>query len=289
VSIQDFVTNEILTPLGMTSTSFSPSSYEPKQLANGYSLDPQGNWRPYDISEADSFAGAGGMVSTVHDLSIWATWLGEAFRPGKSLGIDVLSRASRREMQRLESVIPPSIGLEPDGAWKVDVSGYALGLFANHDLHRGVIVHHAGGLPGYVLDMRWHPESGLGLVMLSNSHRGSPVALARECHARLLRAYDAPSETIALWKETVAARVAAEELIRHWNDDNALELFAKNVDFDRPIADRRAEIDALVAVIGPLKESRPVHEDLSAATPADVTWSIPGSTSSEFRSLFSKP
>jgi CubicO group peptidase (beta-lactamase class C family) len=275
-SIQDFVTNEILTPLGMTSTSFSPSSYDPAELANGHSLDRDGNWRRYDISEADSFAGAGGMVSTVRDLSVWVTWLGEAFRPGKSLGVDVLSRASRREMQRLESIIPPSIGLQPGGAWNVDVSGYALGLFAQHDLHRGVIVHHSGGLPGYVLDMRWHPESGLGLVMLTNSHRGSPVALARECHARLLRAYDTPSETIVLWEETIAARVAAEALIRHWSDDNANQLFAMNIDFDRPIVDRRAEIDAFVAAIGPLKEPRPVHEIVSAATPADVTWSIPG-------------
>ncbi|HWD97005.1 MAG TPA: serine hydrolase domain-containing protein [Acidimicrobiales bacterium] len=276
MSIQDFVTNEIFTPLGMTSTSFSPSSHDPAILASAHSLDADGNWRPYGIRESDSFAAAGGIVSTVRDLSVWVTWLGEAFRPGKSLGIDVLSRASRREMQRIESLIPPSIGLQPSGTWKVDISGYALGLFVNHDLHRGVTVEHSGGLPGYVLHMCWHPETGLGLVMLTNSHRGRPVALARECHARLLRAHDAPSETIVLWKETVAARLAAEQLIRSWSDDNADELFAENVDFDRPLADRRAEIDAFVAEIGPLGDPRPLHEVLSAATAADVTWSIPG-------------
>ena len=120
MSIQDFVTNEILTPLGMTSTSFSPSSHDPAILASGYSLDPSGNWRPFGIRESDSFAAAGGMVSTVRDLSVWVTWLGEAFRPGTSLGIDVLSRTSRREMQRIESIIPPSIGLQPSGVWNVD-------------------------------------------------------------------------------------------------------------------------------------------------------------------------
>jgi CubicO group peptidase (beta-lactamase class C family) len=274
--IEEFVTNEILKPLGMTSTSFSPSSHDPATLASGHSLDAEGNWRPYEIRESDSFAAAGGMVSTVRDLSIWVTWLGEAFRPGKSLGVDVLSRASRREMQRIESTIPPSIGLQPGGMWNVDVGGYALGLHVDHDLHRGVIVGHSGGLPGYLLHMRWHPESGLGLVVLTNSHRGAPVALARECHARLLRAYDTPSETIVLWKETVAARVAAEKLIRNWSDDDANQLFAENIDFDRPIVERRAEIDAFVAEIGPLIDSRPLHEVLSAATAADVTWSIPG-------------
>jgi hypothetical protein len=76
--------------------------------------------------------------------------------------------------------------------------------------------------------------------------------------------------------ETVAARVTTEKLIRNWSDDDANQLFAENIDFDRPIVDRRAEIDTFVAEIGPLIDSRPLHEVLSAATAADVSWSIPG-------------
>jgi hypothetical protein len=70
--------------------------------------------------------------------------------------------------------------------------------------------------------------------------------------------------------------VAAEELIRNWNDESAEALFAENIEFDRPLVERRAEIDAFVAAIGPLRDSRPLYEVLSAATAADVTWSIPG-------------
>lgn len=275
-SIEEFVTTEILIPLGMTSTSFSPSSHDPALLASGYSLDLDGKWQPYAIRESDAFAAAGGMVSTVHDLSIWVNWLGEAFRPGQSSGVDVLSRASRRVLQRIESFIPPSVGLQSDGSWRVDVSGYALGLHIDHDLHRGIVVSHSGGLPGYKLHMRWHPDSGHGLVVLTNSHRGNPVSLARECFARLLHAHNTPSETIVLWEETVAARLAAEQLIRAWDEKAADELFAENVDFDRSLVERRAEIESLITQIGPLGASRPVHEVLSAATAADVTWSIPG-------------
>ena len=275
-TIQDFVTNEILKPLGMKSTSFSPSSHDPATLASGYSLAPNGAWQPFAISESDSFAAAGGLVSTIRDLSVWVTWLGEAFRPQQSMGVEVLSRASRRELQRVEIIIPPSVGLESNGQWNIDVAGYGLGLIVEHHLHRGVSVHHSGGLPGYLLHMRWHPETGHALIVLTNSHRGNPVALARDCHQRLLQSFNAPSENIVLWKETVAARVAVEELIRNWNDDRAKELFAENVDFDRPIAERKAEIEAFVAAIGPLRPPRPVDEILSAATAADVTWSIPG-------------
>ena len=176
------------------------------------------------------------------------------FDPGESLGVDILSRTSRREMQRIESIIPPSIGLQPGGVWNVEVSGYALGLFVHHDLHRGVIVEHSGGLPGYSLHMRWHPESGLGLVVLTNSQRGRPIALASECHARLLRYNDTPSETIVLWEETVAARVAAEHSFDLERRD-AEHLFAENVDFDRPLADDGRRSTLFVAEIGPLKDA----------------------------------
>ena len=276
IGIEEFVTREILTPVGLTSSSFSPSSHDRATLASAYSLDQDGKWRPHEIRESVAFAAAGGMVSTVRDLSLWVTWLGEAFRPGQTSNKDVLSRASRRELQRIESTIPPSIALQSAGTWHVDVSGYGLGLHIDHDLFRGIVVSHSGGLPGYKLHMRWHPDSGHGVVVLTNSHRGDPVSLARENFARLLHADDTPSETIALWEETISSRLIAERLIREWDHDAANQLFAQNIEFDRPVTERRAEIDALVAQIGPLHAPRPVHEVLSAATAADVTWSIPG-------------
>lgn len=275
IPYEEFVTRELLEPLGMRSSSFSPSTHPELVRAQAYSLDPEGSWKAYPVAESGVFASAGGIVSTVRDLATWVTWLGEAFRPGRSIGVDVLSRASRREMQRAQIVIPPSVALQATGAWRLDVSGYALGLHITHDLFRGVIVSHGGGLPGYKLQMRWHPDSGYGVVVLTNSHRGNPAALAVDAHNALLQHHHAPSQTIRLWKETVEARRSTEALIRHWDDAAAGRLFAENVDFDRPIAERRAEVEELVARIGPLRDPLPVTEVVSAATAADVTWSIP--------------
>lgn len=274
-SVEEFVATEILGPLGMTSTVFGPVT-EPGRRASGYSLTSDGRWVPFDPAPSGVFAPVGGLESTVRDLATWVTWLGEAFRPGHRTGPDVLSRASRRELQRLESLAEPYVSLQANGMWTPQVGGYALGLRVEHDLHRGVIVSHSGGLPGYKLHMCWHPDSGAGIVVLTNSHRGAPNALAHEWLQRLLHATAAPAATVVLWPETVRARESAEELVRHWDDTRAAELFAENVDFDRALADRRAEIDAMVAQIGPLREPRPLHEVVSAATPADVTWSIPG-------------
>jgi CubicO group peptidase (beta-lactamase class C family) len=273
--IDEFVTTEILLPLGMTTTSFSPSTFADDVRAAGYSLNVDDEWVPYPVAESGAFAAAGGIVSTVRDLATWVTWLGEVFRPGESLGHDVLSRASRRELQRLESFDDPYYALEPSGSWRLVVAGYALGLRVSYELFHGTVISHSGGLPGYKLHMCWHPDSGNGLVVLTNSHRGDPVSLAHAGMLQLLDARKAAAKTIRLWPETVRARVRAEQLVRAWDDALAADLFAENVDFDRAIALRRADIETLIADVGPLRPGRPVGEVISAATSADVTWSIP--------------
>jgi hypothetical protein len=123
--------------------------------------------------------------------------------------------------------------------------------------------------------MAWHPESGRGAVVLTNGNRGNPAGLCVEALGRMLTHHQAPAATAALWPETVALREQADSLVRHWDDALAAEIFAENIEFDRPLAQRRAEVADLVAEVGPLLDSRP-SAVVSAATAADVTWSIPG-------------
>jgi len=276
--IEEYVRDELFVPLGLTSTWFDNAApkYSTYARATGYSLDPQGAWTGFPAVASDAFAAAGGIQSTVRDLAVWVTWLGSAFRAPTEGDQGVVSRASRRELQRLHQIDMPSLALRPDGGFRVGVSGYALGLTVTQDLHRGKIVSHAGGLPGFILFMTWHPDSGHGLITLTNSHRGDPVTLTRDGLFRLLNRHETPAETITLWQETVDLRRSAEDLIRSWDDDLASQVFAENVDFDRPLAERRAEIERMLAEVGPLAAPRPLADITSAATPADVTWTIPG-------------
>jgi CubicO group peptidase (beta-lactamase class C family) len=274
--IEDLVTRELIRPLGLTATTFSPSAYPVALRAAGHRLDGDRGWLPLPVAESDAFASAGGIVSTVQDMAVWITWLGAAFRPGPDGAAGVLSRASRRELQRVETVIPPVLALQADGAWRSTTAGYGLGLVVEHDLYRGQVVSHSGGLPGYLLHMRWHPSSGHGIVVLTNSHRGDPVALATGALSRLLTARDTPSQTVVLWPETVRMRQRVERLIRGWDPNLAEEVFATNVDLDQPLDERRAQIEQLVAAVGPLREPYPMGDVVSAATAADVTWAIPG-------------
>lgn len=274
--IEHFVRDEIFGPLGLTSTCFDNAAPEDVTRATGYHLDTQGNWIGYPYVASAAFAAAGGIMSSVRDLTRWVSWLGSAFRAPQEDDVPVLSRASRRELQRLHILDAPAVTLAANGALQPTITGYGLGLRIDVDVAHGTLVAHGGGLPGFSLFMCWHPDSGHGIVALTNSHRGSAGTLAMDALSRLLGYDDTPSETIQLWPETTQLRESAERLVRGWEDQLAAEIFAPNVDFDRPLTERRAEIEELVAQIGPLGEPRPVHDIVSAATAADVTWSIPG-------------
>lgn len=275
--IEQFVREQVFEPLGLGKTQFdNEAPIPPKDRATGYALAPDGEWRPFEPAISRAFAAAGGIISNVADLAAWITWLGSAFRPGSDHRHDPLRRSGRRELQRLQILDLPFIALQADSMWKFGITGYAFGLQVQYDLHRGLIVSHSGGLPGFTLHMRWHPDSGIGVVVLTNSHRGDPTVLAAEAHAIALDHDSTPASTVALWPET--ARLAEDVcgLIYEWDDDVARRVFAPNVDFDRPLSERRDEIIELVEQIGPLQKRPAMRAVVSAVTPADVTWSMSG-------------
>jgi CubicO group peptidase (beta-lactamase class C family) len=281
--IEDWVRDEILVPLALDSTRFdNDESLEDTAMtrATGYTLDSDGAWVGFPRVRSGAFAAAGGICSTVRDLASWITWLGEAFRPLTGTDTGALRRSSRREMQHLHQLNLPALATRPDGALSLSVAGYGLGLTVREDLHRGTLVTHSGGLPGFILNMIWHPDSGHGIVVLTNSHRSSPIPLAEEALFRVMDRHATPARTLRTWPATRDLQRRTEDLIRHWDDHLAAEIFAENIDFDRPLADRRNHIATLIGQIGPLADPRPgsaaMPDLVSVASPADVTWAIPG-------------
>lgn len=274
--IDVFVAEEILRPLGMSSTFADKHLPADVTRATGHALDLDGKWVPFPPQKSDAFTGAGGLMSTVRDLSRWITWLGSAFRDDERPDDAILSRVSRREMQRIHIPIQPALVVDSAGAAETGIGGYALGLRVDEDIYRGTYVHHSGGLPGFLLHMRWHPYSGHGVVVLTNSHRGDPATAAAQALGRWLARDRVTAATIRLWPKTTELCARTDSLIRDWSAPLAAEIFADNVDFDRPLTERRKEIEALISQVGPLLEPRERPDIVSAITAADVTWSIPG-------------
>jgi D-alanyl-D-alanine carboxypeptidase len=191
-SYADYLTNEVLRPLGLDQTSFCPDE-QPRadRWAHGYDLQ-YGNWpRALRLGRAPAFvdpapinmevvSSAGGLCSTVTDLARW---------PG--LLRSFLDPASHREMSR------PTV--LSDGT-KVP---YGLGLqireFGSHPA-----VSHGGVVTGFISVVADFPEDGVTVAILVNS-RLLNLELGVELANRVLGAvFDEPASQ---WSDPLEAPV----------------------------------------------------------------------------------
>lgn len=234
-----FVTENLLQPLGLEETGFDPAAVPAGRMATGFRQTEAG-WQPLPFTGPGAFSAIGGAVTTTADLACWANWLSEAFRPDAAED-GPLSAASRREMQHIHCVMTPGPGED------LRLRGYGYGLNIEHDARFGAIVSHSGGYPGFSAHMRWHPQTGLGVLAFENAtYSGAwiPVTAALE---RLLEAA-LESETPAA-EPPAAVRTLAAGLCRlvadGWDDALADTIFLENVALDRPYAERAADLAAI--------------------------------------------
>jgi CubicO group peptidase (beta-lactamase class C family) len=296
VTGQDYaqaVRERLLTPLQLERTGYEVDDVDPARLARGYRRDSAGaGWLELQPDPYGAFAPMGGVLSCVRDLARWVAGFATAF-PARDLALPAdtdaghpLCRASRREMQLAQSTIP----VGGDGA-VIHCAGpprisYGFGLFCEDDPAFGDIVQHSGGYPGYGSHMRWHPATGLGVIVLANGTYAPAGSLAGELLAALLASSAAAAAAspwrvtgpvpapVGPWPETLAARDAVDGLLQNWDDDVAGRLLAPNVDLDEPLTERRADIETIRERIGPFRrnDGRPAECD----SPAHCRWWLTG-------------
>ncbi len=311
---RDVVQARFLDPLGLSATGYTPDHLPADRLALGYRVI-DGRWVEVPLDPYGAFAPMGGLFSSVRDLGVWVSGYTAALPArddedpepvgsGSGSGSGPphpLRRATRRELQQ------PHRGMAPQLAWtSIDtapvarVTSYGFGLFIEHDAVFGTVVGHSGGYPGFGSNMRWHLESGLGVVVLANStyaqaprlgarmlrtlvERLGPVDAARAAgrpptvDASAASPANAPvsaPRTGAIWPETVAAQADVEQLIASWDGALAARLLATNIDLDESLDRRRAQLSAVSTAIGPL--TRDPSAEVGSDSPAHLQWWLRG-------------
>jgi CubicO group peptidase (beta-lactamase class C family) len=281
----DVVDRLLLGPLGMTSTSADPASYRtaepdlaPRLAPGRESFDGGRTWHDRPFVGSGAFAPGGSLCSTVADVARWGGWLASAFSDTDTDSEDVLSAASRREMQRLRTSSQVADRRHRPELRNV---GYGYGLNVEQDERFGAVVQHSGGLPGASSHMRWHAASGLGIVVLSNATDVPVAAWAAGALRSVLIDVDAPARVMSLWPETWEAAAAVDDVIRRGASVLELDaMFTANVLSDLPADLRDARIRELVAQVGPLAapSSAPdvAPRTLLSRSPSQLTWWIGG-------------
>jgi len=157
-----FIKNEVLEPLHMSSTTFS--GQEAKK--SGHLSDSWDGFSdrvvPYWFSEPDAnfIHGAGGMVSSINDMTKWLKVILESLT-GKEHSAPAISKVLKLTTQAR------TVSLRTAEYPEVSIQGYGIGWF--RESFRGYErIHHYGSLPGVSAKISIFPDAGFAVVILTN-------------------------------------------------------------------------------------------------------------------------
>jgi CubicO group peptidase (beta-lactamase class C family) len=250
VPYQQYVTEHILRPLGMTSTVWAPESVPPGRLAMGHRYE-DGRWTPEPPLGDGAFGAMGGLFTTARDLSRYVAFMLSAWPPRDDEDGGPVSRSSLREMQQPQQL--SGFGTDrdaPDGPLRAITRSYGYGLAVVRDCRFPSVVSHGGGLPGYGSTMAWLPEYGVGLLVLANVTYAPAGAVVRPALDLLDQTGALRPRVLPASRALVEVRDAIAGLVHAWDDGAARRMAADNLALDRPLDRRREELAALRARLG---------------------------------------
>ncbi|MGH9386203.1 MAG: serine hydrolase [Vicinamibacterales bacterium] len=170
---ESFVRDRILTPLGMTSTTFTIADMIKTAEPGVPYTERRDSTELYQIpyySDAIGVAPAGAINSNIVDMSKWLIAL---MNDGKLNGKQILSRSAIRQTLA-PAIALPNTGLEVRG-WG-EILNVAYGMGRNTASYRGhLIVYHGGDLPGFHSQVSTMPYDGIGVIVFVIGDHAAPL------------------------------------------------------------------------------------------------------------------
>ncbi|MGH8637607.1 MAG: serine hydrolase domain-containing protein, partial [Burkholderiales bacterium] len=183
----EYVSESILRPLGMSSTTLHPSRVPAMRVAHGYRWEDE-RWKEEPALPHGAFGSMGGMLTSVRDLSRYVAALLDAWPPRNGAETGPIRRASLREMQQPWRPSGMRVVLDKAApAAHLTASSYGYGLGVTQTCDQRAIVAHGGGLPGYGSLMRWLPDYGVGIIAFGNRTSTGWGGVADEALAALAK------------------------------------------------------------------------------------------------------
>ncbi len=155
----EYMKNEILSPLGMNHSSFTWSETLTGKIPVGYNLKGE-TVPPYVYPEKAS----GGLYTSVGDIALFMT---AGMVKYSSIGENVLESESINDLYMHSTRVPGLYGFAFDS--------YGLGHFIETFSSGAKAVSHGGQGHGWMTHFHFVPETGDGIVILTNSQRSWPL------------------------------------------------------------------------------------------------------------------
>lgn len=268
----EYVRDNILRPLGMTSTTYFASDVPSDAIAKGYKWDGKA-WIEQPALPHGAFGAMGGLWTTPHDLARYVSFLMSAFPPRDDPERGPIRRASAREMQQAWRSTGAAWATRDalDAPLKLSAGAYGYGLGISQDCNFTFIVQHGGGLPGYGSLERWLPDYGVGMIAFGNATYASFRPLFDDAFAAMLAAGALQRHKPQPSHVLLQRQAEVSSLIEHWDDALAQRIAADNLFLDESEVDRKDDLRRFAEAHGACRPSTIID----AENALRGTWEMP--------------
>jgi CubicO group peptidase (beta-lactamase class C family) len=174
---REYVSHELLVPLGMKSTVWEAHDVPADTLATGYRREGE-QLITQPLPSDGVFAAAGGLYTSLRDYARYVAFQLAAYPARDDVESGPLRRSTVREMHQGHRTMNgddnPLIRRDANGKEQVSSMAYGFGWMNSTTCHYAGIVQHGGFEPGYWSSVHLLPRHHIGIVVLSTT---SPVGL----------------------------------------------------------------------------------------------------------------
>jgi len=165
---EEFIEERIMQPLGMTMSAASINRLKDKSNIIDAHVPVDGVLQVVAKHGSDVHNPAGGIFSSVADMSKWAIMQMNNGKYGKNLEKQIFSEEVHTEMWTPQTIIP----VRGRTTYNTHFSGYGLG-WGLIDANGYLQASHTGGLMGIVTQVTLIPELKLGIIVFTNQQEGA--------------------------------------------------------------------------------------------------------------------
>jgi len=178
-SYRAYVTEDVLRPLGMTSSTWEAREVPPNRLAVGYRHGADGKYVEEPRPPDGVFAAGGGLYTSLHDYARYAAFQLGAYPPRDAPEMGPVKRSTLREMhagQRwARNEKDPAVARNTDEGLVLGAASYGFGWLSVNSCTDDPRIQHGGFEPGYFGWVVLNPQARVGFIALSTS---GPVGIA---------------------------------------------------------------------------------------------------------------
>src|SRR3569833_82224 len=249
-SYQEYITENILKPLGMTHTYYEYDRVPKEQLAYGYRwLDHQ--WVEQPMLHDGSYGAMGGMITTIEDFSKYVALHLDAWPPRDDAETGPIKRSSIREMQYPWDVNGFNANYKTaNGRPYPFASAYCYGLRWRKYADGMTAVGHTGGLPGFGTEWTIYPEYGIGELSFANLTYANAGSINVQVADTLLRLSEIKPRQLPASSILTQRRDELVKLLPNWDNAQASGIFAMNFFMDYFPGKLKAEAKTIFDKVG---------------------------------------